>query len=103
MSPCYHLYERGFMGDSGEGLVDSEARIQERMDQLQQDRDNAKKPKIRNPEQLRKVESLRLGRIEMERQLHSSTNPNRKIQIQSALDDIDRQLAELRERELSAS
>ena len=83
------------MGDSGEGLVDSEARIQERMDQLQADRENAKKPKVRNPEQLRKLESLRLARIEMERQLHGSTNPNRKNQIQRALDDIDRQFSEL--------
>ena len=88
------------MGDSGEGLVDSEARIQERMDQLQAERDNAKKPKIRNPEQLRKLESLRLARLEMERQLHSSSNPSRKNQIQCALDDIDRQFADLQARSL---
>ena len=84
------------MGDSGEGLVDNEARIQERMDQLQAERENAKKPKVKNPEQIRKLESLRLARIEMDRQLQSSTNAARKNQIQKALDDIDRQLEELK-------
>jgi hypothetical protein len=84
------------MGDSGEGLVDSEARIQERMDQLKADRENAKKPKVKNPEQIRKLESLRLARIEMDRQLQSSTNPARKSQIQKALEDLDRQLEELK-------
>ena len=86
------------MGDSGEGLVDSEARIQERMDQLKADRESAKKPKVKNPEQIRKLESLRLARIEMERQWNSSTNPARKNQIQKALEDLDRQLEELKVR-----
>jgi hypothetical protein len=84
------------MGDSGEGLVDNEARIQERMDQLKADRDTAKKPKLKNPEQIRKLESLRLARIEMDRQLQNSTNPARKNQIQKAIEDLDRQLEELR-------
>ena len=84
------------MGDSGEGLVDSEARIQERMDQLKADRENAKKPKVNNPEQMRKLESLRLARVEMDRQMQSSTNPARKNQIQKAIEDLDRQLEELK-------
>jgi hypothetical protein len=83
------------MGDSGEGLVDSEARIQERMEQLQAERELAKKPKVGNPQQVRKLESLKLARIEMDRQLQSTTSPNRRNQIQTALTDIDRQLIEL--------
>ena len=56
LSSCYDRFEGNIMGDSGEGLVDSEARIQERMDQLKADRENAKKPKVKNPEQIRKLE-----------------------------------------------
>ena len=84
------------MGDSGEGLVDNESRIQERMEQLKADRENSTRPKIENPEQVRKLESLKLARIEMERQLNNTSNPNRRTQIQHALADIDRQLETLR-------
>ena len=84
------------MGDAGEGLVDNEGKIQERMDQLKADRENGRKPKAKNPELIRKTESLRLARIEMERQFNSTANPARKNQIQKALEDIDRQMEALK-------
>jgi hypothetical protein len=83
------------MGDSGEGLVDAEARIQERLEELKQSRENAKRPVIDDPELMRKQESLRLARVEISRQLAAATHPARKNQLSAALADIERQIAEI--------
>ena len=50
------------MGDAGEGLIDADARIQERMEELQLSRARAKRPVVKNPDQLREIESLKLAR-----------------------------------------
>ena len=77
------------MGDSGEGLIDNEARIQERMEELQQNRERARRPAVKNPELARQIESLELARKEIIRNLESATHPARKAQLQAALADID--------------
>jgi hypothetical protein len=82
------------MGDSGEGLVDAEARIQEQIDEREAERrrrSNAQ-PKI-DPERVRQVESLRLARAELKRQSESTTHPVRQQQIQAAIAEIDKRLA----------
>jgi hypothetical protein len=81
------------MGDAGEGLIDADARIQERMEELQLSRARAKRPAVRNPEQVRELESLRLARTEMTRQLELTTHPARRGQIQQAIDELDRRIA----------
>ena len=81
------------MGDSGEGLVDAEARIQERMEELQKSREMEKRPRIANPEKLRKIESLKLARTEMSRQMEAATHPKRKEQLTAAIQDLDRQIS----------
>ena len=43
------------MGDAGEGLIDADARIQERMEELQVARAQGRRPAVRNPEQVRAV------------------------------------------------
>jgi hypothetical protein len=80
------------MGDSGEGLVDNEARIQERIEELRQNRETARKPEIENPELRRQLESLQLARIELTHQLESTSHPARKTQLTAALADIDRKI-----------
>lgn len=80
------------MGDSGEGLVDAEARIQERMEELQSAREQARRPPIANVEQVRKVESLKLARKELARQMEAAGHAARKIQLEAAIADIDRQI-----------
>ena len=58
------------MGDAGEGLIDAEARIQERMEELERERTRQNHDKIvRDPEKVHALESLRLARTELERQL----------------------------------
>jgi hypothetical protein len=83
------------MGDSGEGLVDAEARIQERMEELQEARRRAKNPVSVNPEQFRKLESLKLARKEISRQLESTGHAARKSQLASAIQDLDRRISQI--------
>ena len=84
------------MGDSGEGLVDNEAKIHERMEELQQNRERARRPANENPELARQIESLELARKEIVRALASVTHPARKTQLTAALADIDRRITELK-------
>jgi hypothetical protein len=82
------------MGDAGEGLIDADARIQERMEELQLSRAQARRPAVKNPEQLRAIESLKLARKEMSRQLENTTHEARRSQITAAIAEIDRRIAE---------
>jgi hypothetical protein len=82
------------MGDSGEGLIDAESRIQERMEELERERSHKQTRAVRDPELLRAHESLRLARTELERQLGVTTNERRKAQIAQAMAEIDRRMAE---------
>ena len=82
------------MGDSGEGLVDADARIQEQMEEREAERRrrSSGQPKV-DPEKVRQVESLRLAKAELERQYGATTHPVRKQQIQAAIAEIDKRLA----------
>jgi hexokinase len=82
------------MGDAGEGLIDADARIQERMEELERERQQQNVKTVKNPEQVHALESLRLARTELERQLGATTNERRRAQIQQAIEEIDRRAAE---------
>jgi hypothetical protein len=84
------------MGDSGEGLIDNEARIQERMEELQRNRELAHRPRVANPELVRQLESLELARKEIMRAMESATHPARKAQLTAALADIEKRIAQLK-------
>jgi len=83
------------MGDAGEGLIDADARIQERMEELERERkqQRAGKP-VRDPEKVQALESLRLARLELDRQLAATTNERRRAQITQAIEEIDRRMKE---------
>ena len=83
------------MGDSGEGLIDNEGRIQERIEELQHNRDRARKAASENPELAHKIESLQLARKDIVHALESTAHPARKAQLTAALADIDKRIAEL--------
>ena len=87
------------MGDAGEGLIDAEARLQERMDELEESRRVAKDrgPKV-DPEVARQMESLRLARTELQRQLEVTTHDARRTQIGQAVAEIERRLAEMQKK-----
>ena len=82
------------MGDAAEGLIDADARLQERMEELEESRKAARdhRPRV-DPERARAFESLRLARTELQRQLEATTHPVRREQIAQAVAEIDRQLA----------
>jgi hypothetical protein len=84
------------MGDAGEGLIDAESRIQERMEELERERTERRVQDVRNPEQVQALESLRLGRTELERQLASTTHEKRRSTIEQAIADIDQRMAALK-------
>jgi hypothetical protein len=74
------------MGDAGEGLIDADTRLQERMDELEEERKAARNRRPQeDPEKVRQRESLKLARTE---------HPARKSQIEQALAEIDKRLAD---------
>jgi len=84
------------MGDAGEGLVDAESRLAERMEEREQERRaGQKRAKSVDPERVRQTESLRLARTELQRQLEATAHTARKRQIMQALAEIDKRLAAL--------
>jgi hypothetical protein len=80
------------MGDAGEGLIDAEARIQERQEDLERERSQKNARPIRDPELVRALEGLRLARTELARQLASTQHERRKAQIAQAIEEIDRRI-----------
>lgn len=82
------------MGDAGEGLIDAESRIQERMEELERERAERKMQDVPDPEGQRAVESLKLARKEFQRQLTLTTNDVRRTQLTEALAEVDRRLAD---------
>ena len=86
------------MGDAGEGLVDSEARIQERQDEIERERREKRGAGPANPEAVRALESLRLARAELEQQLAATTNERRRAQIAQALAEVARRTADVQAR-----
>jgi hypothetical protein len=86
------------MGDAGEGLIDAEGRIQERMEELERERSQQRAGRAaRDPEKVQALESLRLARTELDRQLAATTNERRRAQIAEAIAEIDRRMRETRE------
>jgi len=83
------------MGDAGEGLIDADSRIQERMEEIARERTKGRGADVRNPEQVRALESLRLARTELERQLVATTHERRRAQIADAIEEIRRRMAQV--------
>ena len=85
----------GLMGDAGEGLIDADGRIQERMEELERERTRQQHGKVvRDPEKEHALESLRLARTELDRQLKATANERRRTQIAQAIAEIDRRTKE---------
>ena len=84
------------MGDAGEGLIDAEARIQERMDELEQARKAARKGTAKgDPDKVRELESCKLARTELQRQLDATTHQARKQQLTQAIAELEKRIKKL--------
>ena len=86
------------MSDAGEGLIDADSRIQERMDELARVRAERQAAEVRDPDAVRELESMRLARIELERQLENTTHDRRTAQLKQAIGEIDKRLAALKKK-----
>jgi hypothetical protein len=81
------------MGDAGEGLVDAEARIAERLEEREQERRrSAAAPPVVDAERAREIESLKLARTELQRQLAATCHATRRAQLEQALAELGRRL-----------
>jgi len=81
------------MSDAGEGLVDAEARLQEQLDAREHERRRRSGTMVKDPDRLRRVESLRLARIEAARQFDATEHPVRRDQLSKLIADLDQQIA----------
>jgi hypothetical protein len=82
------------MGDAGEGLIDQDSRIQERMEELERERARAQTRDVRDPEAVRALEGLKLARTELERQFATTTHERRRDSISQAMAELDRRIVE---------
>ena len=84
------------MGDAGEGLVDAESRLAERMEEREQEKRRSRTTAASgDPERMRQLESCRLARTEMQRQLDATAHEARKQQLGQAIAELDRRIGDL--------
>jgi hypothetical protein len=83
------------MPDAAEGLVDAEARIQDRLEERAQEQKKSRGAPVKNQEQIRQLQSFRLAKTELERQLVNTTHAVRRDQIAQAMAELDRRIAQL--------
>jgi hypothetical protein len=86
------------MGDAGEGLIDADSRIQERLEDLERERTERRGPAVKDPEGAREYESLRLARIELERQLTTTSHDRRRVMLAQAMTALEKRIADVRAR-----
>jgi hypothetical protein len=84
------------MGDAGEGLVDAESRLAERLEEREEEKKRARQvAKAGDPERVRQLESFRLARTELQRQLEATAHQARKQQLGQAIAELDKRITEL--------
>ena len=64
------------------------------MEELERERTKKQGKAVRDPEKLRTLESLKLARKELDAQFAATTNERRRTQIQQAIAEVDRRIAE---------
>ncbi len=84
------------MGDAGEGLIDADSRLAERMDEREEEKKQARNTaNAGDPELTRQLESCRLARTDMQRQLELASRQARKQQLRQAIAELDRRVGQL--------
>ena len=85
------------MGDAGEGLIDAESRIQERLEDLARQREESRVAVVRDPEAVRALETLELARAELNRQIQETAHERRRAQLIAAMAEVDRRIDQARQ------
>lgn len=86
------------MGDAGEALIDAESRIQERMEELARERAEKQERRVVSAEAVQAIGSLRLARLDLERQQTNTAHEGRRRVIAQAVAELDRRIADLETR-----
>jgi hypothetical protein len=82
------------MGDGAEGLIDAQAKIQDRLDEIEQRL--ARRARVaKDPVRDERLQSLRLARTELEHQSGATGHPIRRQQLALAIAELDRRISEL--------
>jgi hypothetical protein len=81
------------MGDAGEGLIDADSRIQERMEELARARAERSAAVAVDPERVRAMESLRLAKVDLERQMSETSHDGRRNMLKQAIAELDKRIA----------
>ena len=63
------------------------------MEELERERAKAQLRDVRDPERMRALESLRLARTELERQMATTAHERRRDSIKQAMAELDRRIA----------
>ena len=82
------------MGDGAEGLIDAQAKIQDRLDEMEDLRTRRFRV-VGNPEREERLQSLRLARVELVRQADVIEHQIRRQQLALAIAELDRRIEEL--------
>jgi hypothetical protein len=83
------------MGDAGEGLVDAQARIQERTEEVERERRERQSGRPANAATLKERESLELARTELRRQFEHTVDERRRASISQALVELERRISNI--------
>ena len=86
------------MGDAGEGLVDAAARIQERMEELEREKQIKGSGTRPDSELKRTLDSLEMALAGLNAQLSATTSAMRKTQLSLAIEEVSRRIEEARSR-----
>jgi hypothetical protein len=82
------------MGDAGEGLIDADSRIQERLEDLARQREESRVAVVQDPDAVRELQSLQLARAELNRQIQETTHERRRAQLTAAMAEVERRIDE---------
>ena len=85
------------MGDGAEGLIDAQAKIQDRLDELEQQLARPLRL-VKDPVREQRLQSLRMARTELQRQSAATVHPVRLEQLSLAIAELDRRISELSDR-----
>jgi hypothetical protein len=82
------------LGDAGEGLIDAQDDFQERMAERERQQSAARAGVRFDPTRERERKSLDLARAELRRQAAATAHPLRRAQIEKALAEVERRIAD---------
>lgn len=83
------------MSDAGEGLIDAQDDYQEKLAERERQHEQRARGPMLDPATERARKSLDLAKAELNRQAETTTHPVRRAQLQTAILEVERRIAQL--------